>query len=222
MTPVAQEPLRGSALGTSRAPCKVVFNFAFSRRLNFLQYCAMETQYQLAYLSTMGGACHLTNNIDKALVIAKQQESIAERLGSLEIKIRSRVFQAVNLGMKGDESTCKSILRECTKLATSNNWTGMGVFVKNSETWLVMNKHISAAEAVAEVRSVKVLNISEVTPRGSMSAAKSEGCLVSIECCLASFEGLHNSAFNQLALTICLASTDYLPASSHQGLRSQL
>ena len=73
----AQEPLRGSEVGTSRAPCKVVFNFAFSRRLNFLQYCAVETQYQLAYLSTMGGACHLTNNIDRALVIAKQQESIA-------------------------------------------------------------------------------------------------------------------------------------------------
>lgn len=118
------------------------FNFGFSRRLNTLVFMEKETQYQLAYLSTLGGAYHLTNDPDKALMIAHRQEQIGQRLGSSVIIIRSWVFQAVNFGMKGQINACKKMLAQCKAAATAHKWNNMMEFVNTSEMWLKMNDHI--------------------------------------------------------------------------------
>jgi hypothetical protein len=58
----------------------------------------VDIQYNLACLSTLGGAYHLCNHPETALVIAIRQEMYAKKLGSTSVALRAKVFQAVNLG----------------------------------------------------------------------------------------------------------------------------
>jgi hypothetical protein len=129
--------------GTSTAPRQFAFNFQFSRRLNTLLYREHEIKYQLAYLSTLGGAYHLCNDPSKAMMIAQKQQQIGQLLGSSVIIIRSKVFQAVNLGMQGKEKTCKKKLQNCKDVAEANMWTNMLEFVNTSESWLKTNNYIT-------------------------------------------------------------------------------
>uniref|UniRef100_A0A7S3HSH5 Uncharacterized protein n=1 Tax=Spumella elongata TaxID=89044 RepID=A0A7S3HSH5_9STRA len=108
----------------------------FSKRLLVLEKKGMEIQYQLAYLSTLGGAYHLCNRPETAFYIALRQEMIGRLLGSHSIVIRAKVFQAVNLSLLGYPKASKNLFKACKRVAAANDWAGMTAFVTASEHWL--------------------------------------------------------------------------------------
>eukprot|EP01039_Chlorochromonas_danica_P006798 gene6798-7510_t len=71
-------------------------NMCFGRYLQKLQRDALRTQYELACLSTLGGAYHLCKRPKEALVLSQRLEQVGHRMASLPILIRSKVFQAAN------------------------------------------------------------------------------------------------------------------------------
>ena len=92
----------------------------WTERLMRLQKEALHDQYQIACLSTLGGAYHLTNNPQKALVIAAEQLKLAKRLGSLIISIRARLYQYVNLSLLGSRDKANEILLQARGDATNS------------------------------------------------------------------------------------------------------
>ena len=114
----------------------IPMNRSFARRLNRLVWEAIEIHYNLACLSTLGGAHHLCNHPEAALVIALRQEMFARRLGSTSVMLRSKVFQAVNLGLLGKVKESASMFRLCKQQALQEGWTEMSGFVEASRRWL--------------------------------------------------------------------------------------
>jgi hypothetical protein len=96
----------------------------------------MEIQYQLACLSTLGGAYHMCNHPETAFIIAIKQEMVGRLLGSRSIIIRSKVFQAVNLSLLGYPNASKKLFKACKRVAAANDWVGMAAFVYASKVWL--------------------------------------------------------------------------------------
>lgn len=113
-------------------------NRSFARRLNRLVWEAIEIHYNLACLSTLGGAHHLCNHPEAALVIALRQEMFARKLGSTSVMLRSKVFQAVNLGLLGKVKESAGMFRHCKQKALQEGWTEMSGFVEASRKWLEM------------------------------------------------------------------------------------
>lgn len=111
-------------------------NKSYARRLNRLVWEAIEIQYHLACLSTLGGAYHLCNHPETALIIAIRQEMIAKKLGSTSVMLRSKVFQAVNLGLLGKRKESSAMFRYCISEAMKEGWTEMSGFVEASRKWL--------------------------------------------------------------------------------------
>ena len=109
---------------------------SFGRKLMRLQRDAMILQYNIAVLSTLGGAHHLCNKPEGALVLACQQEMVAKQLGSATLLIRSKVFQAVNLGLLEKKRQANSMFRHCEMLVQKEGWTNMSNFVDASKNWL--------------------------------------------------------------------------------------
>jgi hypothetical protein len=138
-------------------------NFSFAARLLYLEKQAIEIQYQLAYLSTLGGAYHLCNNPRKALTIAYEQEKVGHKLGSTAIIIRSKVFQAVNLGLLGEQNTCVRIFQNCKSMAVNCNWTDMLSFVTASEQWFIMN-HLVVEHKKKLARKSNKRDVGRVSP----------------------------------------------------------
>lgn len=116
-----------------REPVQIVFNMSFSKNLRRLELRAIEIQYQLACLSTLGGAYHLCNNPTTALIIARKQEIVGRILGSSAVILRSKVFQAVNHGLLGNSD---QLFIECKKVASNNLFVDMLGFIEASEIWL--------------------------------------------------------------------------------------
>jgi hypothetical protein len=117
---------------------------SFARRLIRLQREAMFIQYNIAVLSTLGGAHHLCNKPESALVLACQQEMVARRLGSSSLIVRSKVFQAVNLGLLKRKRQANAMFQHCEELAQHEEWTGMSSFVAASKNWLKMELKLQA------------------------------------------------------------------------------
>jgi hypothetical protein len=111
-------------------------NRSFTRRLNSLIFEAMDIQYNLACLSTLGGAYHLCNYPKTALIISIRQEMFAKKLGSTSVMLRSKVFQAVNLGLLGKEKESASMFKYCLEKSKKEGWTDMSSFVEASRSWL--------------------------------------------------------------------------------------
>jgi hypothetical protein len=111
-------------------------NRSFTRRLNSLIFEAMDIQYNLACLSTLGGAYHLCNYPETALMIAVRQEMFAKKLGSTSVMLRSKVFQAVNLGLLGKEKESVIMFKYCMEQSVKEGWTDMSSFVEASRSWL--------------------------------------------------------------------------------------
>ena len=114
----------------------IPMNKSFGRRLNRLCWEAGQIQYNLACLSTLGGAYHLCNHPETALVIAIRQEMFARKLGSTSVVLRSKVFQAVNLGLLGRGKECIAMFQHCNEEASREGWTEMSGFVEASRKWL--------------------------------------------------------------------------------------
>jgi hypothetical protein len=101
-------------------------------------------QHQLAWMSTLGGAYHLTNKPATALVIARNQEMLGRILGSTALVVRAWVFQAVNLALLGKPRRSSRLFRECKRVSTANRWVDMMPFIEASEIWL--EGHLGAIE----------------------------------------------------------------------------
>lgn len=117
---------------------KFILNIDFSKRLKYLEFKAIEIQYQLAYLSTLGGAYHLCNHPQTALIIANKQEKIGIQLCSSSIILRAKVFQATNYYLMGYKHESNILFKECknmikNKLCSDEN---LLVFIEASEIWL--------------------------------------------------------------------------------------
>jgi hypothetical protein len=117
---------------TDRMP----LNMSFCYRLRRLERDAKYMQYLLACLSTLGGANHLCNKPHIALILARQQEFLGYRLGSLELIIRARVFQAVNYAWLGNQSLAFAMLKQCKALAIRDGRESCLHFVVTMKWWL--------------------------------------------------------------------------------------
>lgn len=111
-------------------------NTSFSGRLQYLQRQAKHAQYLLACLSTLGGANHLCNKPLEALALARQQEVVGHKLGSTDIVLRARAFQAVNYALLGAEGLAHSLLGDCVDKARTACRESTLTFVQNMWTWL--------------------------------------------------------------------------------------
>jgi hypothetical protein len=106
------------------------------RNMRMLERRASHIQYLLAVLSTLGGANHLCNKPKQALQLALRQEALGHILGSTQVVLRARVFQAVNhalLGYPKKSARCFSLIR---KAAEAEGWSGCLQFCLASENWL--------------------------------------------------------------------------------------
>jgi hypothetical protein len=108
----------------------------YARRLNSVIRIARYISYQLACLSTLGGANHLCDKPKTALKIAMRQEFIGLAIGSTSIVIRSKVYQAVNYGLMKKANKSKKIFTECEEDALLQGWSSLIDFVKASKIWL--------------------------------------------------------------------------------------
>jgi hypothetical protein len=116
---------------------KEFIDFRFYSKLRYLEKVAIISQYQLAYLSTLGGAYHLCNRPAVAFEIAKRQETIGRMLGASQIIIRALVFQAVNLRILGYRKRSNHIFSLLKRSTTDNS--EMSRFVDASEQWVKKN-----------------------------------------------------------------------------------
>lgn len=120
---------------------RIRFNMGLSWRLKSLEYKAMYIQYQLACLSTLGGAYHLINCPKAALSTALQQERVAALLGSTALLVRARVFQATNYHLLGLQKRARRAFRGCKLLVQQYGMEGgeSAAFILASEEWCQRN-----------------------------------------------------------------------------------
>lgn len=111
-------------------------------RLVTLQIKAMNLQYLIATLSTLGGAYHLCNNTMTALLIAQRSELVAQILGSSAHLLRSRTYQAVNLYLLGKVKTANALFKKCKQDATKQGNVDMVRFIEASETWVTSSDKV--------------------------------------------------------------------------------
>ena len=95
-------------------------DMAWIGRLITIQKDALNKQYQLACLSTMGGAYHICNYPKEALVLAVQQENIGRRIGAVNIIVRAKTYQCLNLALLGQNKRAKRTLRAAKDIAQGN------------------------------------------------------------------------------------------------------
>lgn len=118
-----------------RAPLDLRFDWRIRKLLAEQQFI----QYQLAYLSTLGGAYHLCNKPHVALVIAARQELVGRKMNSYTIIIRARVFQAVNMRLLGKRKRSKDLMRSAYCLLDRSGLDNLRSFVTASHQWLDRN-----------------------------------------------------------------------------------
>jgi hypothetical protein len=111
-------------------------NKSFGEKLLKLKYRAIQMQYNLAYLNTIGGAYHLCHKPGTALVIAKRQENLAKQIGSSALLIRSRGFQAINMGLLGKYSKAQKLLESLTQQAKLFGHHDLVNFLIATSEWL--------------------------------------------------------------------------------------
>jgi hypothetical protein len=126
---------------------QLIEHMDFSWKLKLLERKGLAIQYQLACLSTLGGAYHLTNRPETAFMIAYRQELVGRLLGSMNVIIRAKVFQAVNLSLLGYQRKSKQVFATCKRLALDNSWAGMTPFVTASERWLRTHRALKNADS---------------------------------------------------------------------------
>lgn len=118
-----------------RAPLDLRFDWRIRKLLAEQQFI----QYQLAYLSTLGGAYHLCNKPHVALVIAARQELVGRKMNSFTIIIRARVFQAVNMRLLGKRKRSKMLMESAYNLLDRSGLDNLRSFVTASHQWLERN-----------------------------------------------------------------------------------
>lgn len=132
----------------SRGIPQVIFNLRFSKHLRRLERAGAHMQYQIACLSTLGGAYHLCDDPKTALLLARKQEVIGHIIKSSTIVIRSRAFQAVNFGLLGNKKASKRMMRDCKQRAErESHWSNITAFVDAVDLWISQNVFSKTASA---------------------------------------------------------------------------
>mmetsp|Transcript_35548 Transcript_35548/g.36228 ORF Transcript_35548/g.36228 Transcript_35548/m.36228 type:complete len:166 (-) Transcript_35548:229-726(-) len=121
-------------------------DYAWCERLFYFLNISAKAQYQLACLSTLGGAYHLTDKPMQAFLLAKKQELVASLIGARNVIVRAKIFQAVNLALLGKTNQSKKLLKECKRLAMEvgmempsfysaiQNWMTVTIFSRKAIT----------------------------------------------------------------------------------------
>ena len=119
---------------------QLVVSDVHSRNLRLLERKAHQIQYLLACLSTLGGAHHLCNKPQQALQLAIRQEYLGYTLGSTQVIVRARVFQAVNHALLGRVAYSRRYFQRILESAEAEErWnSGLAAFVRASMMWLEM------------------------------------------------------------------------------------
>lgn len=123
-----------------------MIDYSFFAKLKTLQKNMIATQYQLACLSTLGGAYHLCNRPKVALALAQKQELVGKKAGSVSVIVRSKVFQAVNHRLLGHKHISKLLFDECFSLANSS--IELTNFIQASKDWLYRNYPEESEECI--------------------------------------------------------------------------
>jgi hypothetical protein len=133
---------------------KLLMNRMFSYRLLFLSRQADGMQYELAVLSTLGGAYHLCNKPHGALYLAHRLEMLGQRLGSYALTMKAKGFIAVNIGLLGEENKALKMLSGLKHEAAQANSTEMTHFFGALRSWLKnQNKEKHVKHGSTEVGS---------------------------------------------------------------------
>mmetsp|Transcript_21676 Transcript_21676/g.31544 ORF Transcript_21676/g.31544 Transcript_21676/m.31544 type:complete len:160 (-) Transcript_21676:51-530(-) len=117
-------------------------DYSWMEKLLKLQKKALNYQYQLAYLATLGGAYHLCNHPKEALALAYRQELIGLQLGSTSIIVRAKIYQFTNLSLLGCKKKSNRVLREAKRVAAIFN-IELVELCNSAEKW-VLAKHSEA------------------------------------------------------------------------------
>jgi hypothetical protein len=155
------DTLSASSSHTDDTIPPLTFNFRFGSLLRRLEKDAIMIQHELACLSTLGGAYHLCNKPLVALTIAKQQEVVGRRLGSTNLIVRAKVFQAVNLRILGLKVESDKLFNDCHQTLEANPWLEeLRQFVHASQLWLD-NNFIGTTNAIHEVNNQRSVTYDE-------------------------------------------------------------
>ena len=111
-------------------------NKPFALRLLRLKFNAAQYQYSLACLNTLGGAYHLCNKPDTALMIARRQESLARHLGSSTLLLRAKGFQATSVALLGKPKEAIIYLNILLNKANKQGLTEIANFIEATIIWL--------------------------------------------------------------------------------------
>lgn len=109
-------------------------DYAWSGRLFRLLRASACAQYQLACISTLGGAYHLTNRPREALYLAKRQEFVGRSIGAQNVVVRAKVYQAINLALLGRKRLSDDMFAECRRLC--DGAVDLLSFCDAAENWL--------------------------------------------------------------------------------------
>jgi hypothetical protein len=125
-------------------------NKPFAYRLIYLEQQAKKLQYELAVLSTLGGAYHLCNHPQEALFLAHRLELLGIKLGAPQLILKAKGFKAVNIGLLGDEKRACNILTGLKEEAAKVESEELEYFFRALKIWLKSQKkygHLSSSNA---------------------------------------------------------------------------
>ena len=135
---------------------KIPINRPFNDRLRKLEKDAKHLQYLMACLSTLGGSNHLCNKPKAALLLARQQELLGYKMGSVELILRARVFQAVNYATMGYRKFAFAMLKNTKLLARQEKRQNSYDFVVNMRRWLIRELPLITSDFANLVANEKV------------------------------------------------------------------
>ena len=122
---------------SSNAECNIPsLGLAWTERLLKLLKLSIHAQYELACLSTLGGAYHLCDRPRQALQLAKRQEAVGRRYGIHSVTVRSKVFQAVNYGLLGKTKKALKLFADSRKEAENSDGSLLK-FCDAAKSWLL-------------------------------------------------------------------------------------
>mmetsp|Transcript_6686 Transcript_6686/g.12883 ORF Transcript_6686/g.12883 Transcript_6686/m.12883 type:complete len:190 (-) Transcript_6686:1743-2312(-) len=131
-----------SSIVKPKLSCEVVENpdYSWMRRLVRLQKAYVirvnQTQYELACLSTMGGAYSICRYPKEALQIAKRQELIGIRMGSKQVQCHAKLYQYINLIFMGRKKAGLRMLEAAKEQANELESDSVRKHCDVTENWL--------------------------------------------------------------------------------------
>jgi len=131
----------------------LMINKMFAYRLIFLDQQAWQMQYELAVLSTLGGAYHLCNHPQQALYLAHRLEMLGRRLGSSQLTLKAQGFKAINIGLLGNENLAFKQLKNLRIESQKTDSAEMARFFRALWNWLHTQRKLRHTESKLTLRT---------------------------------------------------------------------